>query len=140
MSIDFEIVIIDEDDDDQNPEESEQKSPGWWHYWVRWTLTLCMAAILARLVTLSRWESSTLPNGVGMVTVHYWTHILEFTHGESPTWQKVTFSDGTVFEGPIRDGIRHGRWRTIRDGGEKLTHYWYGKPVAVDSAIEESEP
>lgn len=65
-----------------------------------------------------------LQRGKEVSIVEYWPHVMSFAWGEDPTWRMERHSDGSILEGPLLDGRKHGEWE--RRVGGSVTRFRQG--------------
>ena len=63
---------------------------------------------------------------------HVWDSVFDYVYGEAPTWQRRVMADGTVFEGPILEGVRHGTWTRTKNGESTSAKYWMGEILHLE--------
>ena len=101
-------MILDLDSERESNEHNSRRNR-----WIHVFIAFLFVGMIVRLSPWMTWESTLDENGQEVSIRRYWSRCTDYAYGKPPNWQRQTHEDGTVLEGPLKNGLRHGTWRQV---------------------------
>lgn len=83
-----------------------------------------LLTVLVRLIPSDSTQTVVRANGAKVVVTDYWNRAYDRLRSKPPNARREVMPDGTIFQGPLKDGKKHGPWSQIKnDTVVFIAHY-----------------